>query len=372
MCKIIFGRIADYFQMIPKDKSKNGDGIVCREQKGFAKNINGCCEHSSKIAFLISHAIFNGRMLYVAALDCKDAFGSVSHQLLDVNLKALGIPISLKNLIMDSYNETKVRIWSTVTASRSIESKKGVKQGCPLRPLLLNICVDPLISHIRQAKEFGYNTSKLGTSTNEAYADDMILIADSEDHLQILNNRAKSFFDFANIKLNPSKCEVFKVNGSKEYRNIIIDGVKKEYVSDTFVKYLVVPIGSKRICKKKFIEAKVQKFFEELDKIEYCGLAINQVIRVIRCYIVNKLYYIFANMDVPKGVPQSIDKRVRNIINRFMKGQYLQKSFIRESARIGGFGVPCMEDEYAAHKIHHIANLMSTSDGRGIMDVTSK
>jgi hypothetical protein len=27
-----------------------------------------------------------------------------------------------------------------------------------------------------------------------------------------------------------------------------------------------------------------------------------------------------------------------------------------------------MEDEYEAYKIHHIANLMATSDGRGILD----
>jgi hypothetical protein len=27
-----------------------------------------------------------------------------------------------------------------------------------------------------------------------------------------------------------------------------------------------------------------------------------------------------------------------------------------------------MEDEYAAYKVHYIANLMSTTDGRGILD----
>jgi hypothetical protein len=35
--RIIFGRIADYIQSINKSKSKSGDGIVCKEQKGFIK-----------------------------------------------------------------------------------------------------------------------------------------------------------------------------------------------------------------------------------------------------------------------------------------------------------------------------------------------
>jgi hypothetical protein len=53
---------------------------------------------------------------------------------------------------------------------------------------------------------------------------------------------------------------------------------------------LGVPVGSRKISKNKFIEAKIEKVLEELDKAEFSGLAINQIIRIIRCYICNKLY----------------------------------------------------------------------------------
>jgi hypothetical protein len=49
--RIIFGRITDYCQMMNKRKRNDGDGIVCEEQKGFIKNINGCWEHSARINF---------------------------------------------------------------------------------------------------------------------------------------------------------------------------------------------------------------------------------------------------------------------------------------------------------------------------------
>jgi hypothetical protein len=301
MYRIIFGRIADYFQSILKLKGKDGDGIVCRQQKGFIKNINGCCEHGARINFLIRHAMEHGNQLFVAALDCKDAFGSVSHQLLDINLKALGIPTRLRNLIMDSYKDSQVRIWSNGSASRPIDIRKGVKQGCPLSPLLFNICVDPLLSFIRKFDEAGYSTSELGSTTIQAYADDMLLVANSAENLQILINRAKSFFDFANIKLNPAKCEVFRVNQRSKDQNIIIEGVEKEYVTDRFVKYLGIPLGSRKLCKTKFLESKIQKVLEELDKAEFSGLAINQIVRVVKSYILNKLYFLFANMYIPKG-----------------------------------------------------------------------
>jgi hypothetical protein len=40
----------------------------------------------------------------------------------------------------------------------------------------------------------GYRTSELGETIIQAYADDMILVPDSEQNLQTLINRAKNFF----------------------------------------------------------------------------------------------------------------------------------------------------------------------------------
>jgi hypothetical protein len=80
--RIIFGRIAEYFQSVHKKKTFDGNGLVSNEQKGFIKNINDCCEHSAKVIYLIADACARKKSLYLAALDCKDAFGSVSHQLL--------------------------------------------------------------------------------------------------------------------------------------------------------------------------------------------------------------------------------------------------------------------------------------------------
>jgi hypothetical protein len=92
------------------------------------------------------------------------------------------------------------------------------------------------------------------------------------------------------------------------------------------------------------VSIKIQKVLEELDKAEFSRLTINQIIRVIRCYILNKLYYVFANINLLKSALAEVDKKVRHIINNFVKGQYLQRSMINASVRNGGFVVPCMED----------------------------
>jgi hypothetical protein len=62
-----------------------------------------------------------------------------------------------------------------------------------------------------------------------------------------------------------------------------------------------------------------------------------------------------------------IDRRIRKLINNFLKGQSLQLSFIYGNTPNGGLGVPNMEDEYAAYKINHLANLFSTEEGKSIL-----
>jgi hypothetical protein len=100
----------------------------------------------------------NRKNLYIAALDYKDAFGSVWHQQLNIILNKLDVPTRLRKLIMDSYYKSQARIWSPGVASRPIDIHKRVNQECPLIPLLFNICVDPLKSCLPKEKDLGYQT----------------------------------------------------------------------------------------------------------------------------------------------------------------------------------------------------------------------
>jgi hypothetical protein len=148
----------------------------------------------------------------------------------------------------------------------------------------------------------------------------------------------------------------------------MIDEVKKSYVAkDEYIKYLGVPLRSRKISKKKFLEAKINKVYEELGKLEFSGLAFNQVFKTIRKFITNNMYYLFANMDVPDTVLNKLDSRIRRVINNFIGGQSIQKSFIYANVRNGGLGIPCMIDEYDAYKVNLFANLMSYEEDKKIL-----
>jgi hypothetical protein len=83
------------------------------------------------VNYLITDAAKHRRRLYLAALDCKDAFGSAFHQLMGINLEEIGVPKRLNKMIMDSYRNTQVRIYINDSTSEHIDIKKGIKQSCP-------------------------------------------------------------------------------------------------------------------------------------------------------------------------------------------------------------------------------------------------
>jgi hypothetical protein len=189
---------------------------------------------------------------------------------------------------MDSYQEAFVRIQNISGASNPINILKGAKPGCLLSSLLFGININPIFSHIKREGNhiYTYSTNEFSIKYIQAYADYVILISKSIKGLQSLVDDVDIFFTFLNIKLKSKKCKTFKIRSKKNEEIITIGGERKEFIQDIdFIKYLGVPLSSKRIDKKKFIGAEMQKFFYRLNKLGFLGLAINQVLRTIRRFL---------------------------------------------------------------------------------------
>jgi hypothetical protein len=130
---------------------------------------------------MIGHAIDKKRKLFIATLDCRDAFGSVSHIHMGNNLKRLQVPDHMTNCFFDSNKDSKVNLYNNKNCSRDITIRRGVKQGWPLSPLLFNIFIDPVFKFVKiyVGEEVGYKTEVLSKHYAQAYADDIELMDSS-------------------------------------------------------------------------------------------------------------------------------------------------------------------------------------------------
>ena len=183
-------------------------GILSPEQKS-ARPTEGCYEHTYILKSLVGQARRNKKKLALAWLDIRNAFGSVLHAVILTTLRYLGVPEELVSLIMNAYRGASTTIKLPDGSTRSIPIQAGVKQGCPLSPILFNLCIELILRRVKEAAanlksgqcdHYGTLISCL------AYADDLVLIARSKKALQTLLDAASDAANIVGFQFRPDKC----------------------------------------------------------------------------------------------------------------------------------------------------------------------
>ena len=96
------------------------------------------------------HGFRSGR----GTADCLfKAFDSVNHEALWEVLEARGIHPKLISLVKDLYKGNRVRVAGQGVQSEWFCIRTGMRQGCPLSPLLFNIFMDFLACQVIEACE---------------------------------------------------------------------------------------------------------------------------------------------------------------------------------------------------------------------------
>jgi hypothetical protein len=207
----------------------------------------------------------------------------------------IGIPQQLIDLIGDIYYKSSTRIMAKKSKPGEIRTKKGVKYGCPLSRLLFDLAIDPLLKDVEvmHAKE-GYRMQVVSENVStsiQAYADDILLFSESKEKMHQIRETVQMLGEYANIRLNPKKCQAFYLQEKNESRDfeqekINVYGEELTYVKiNEVIKYLGIPIGARKKPKMNFAEKNIEKFRKHLRRITLSGLKISQEINAIKIFI---------------------------------------------------------------------------------------
>ena len=169
--------------------------LISPNQIGFMKG-SGTPDHIFLLQTIIEKVVKKGKKrLYAAFIDFKKAYDTVNRDLLLKRLKSLGINgIFLRN-IAAMYTKTEYSVKLKTGRSKNIQSNLGLKQGCPLSPMLFNLYVDDI------AEVFDESCCPIELQNMKInhflYADDLVLISESSEGLQ---NSLDKVYQFANSK----------------------------------------------------------------------------------------------------------------------------------------------------------------------------
>lgn len=189
-----------YTHILNDRLKKIHDRFLSVNQGGF-RTAKSCHHKLVSYKSLIENAIRNKNKLHVVYVDLKKAYDNVPMNEVAHTLEAYGYNDTFVNAIRTLGTEIQSRVITAHGLTEPFDMNCGLRQGCPLSPLLFIIFLDPLLLQMNGA-EAGYTLKNGYKISNMAYADDLILIGISNDEAQELLNLGNDFFNAYQLEIN--------------------------------------------------------------------------------------------------------------------------------------------------------------------------
>ncbi|XP_067131913.1 uncharacterized protein [Centruroides vittatus] len=182
-------------------------------QKGFM-SYEGCLDHNFCLQTIIQDARRSRKECYLSWLDFANAFGSIPHSTIWSSLKWLGLHQDSIDLIQNLYDNYSTRIRTNAGYLQPITVNSGIRQGCPISPILFNLTLEVGIRMV-ESLDLGYTLHDHSFGIL-AYADDVVLVSSSQPGLKSQLDSLLQWADWASISLNAKKCACLSIL-SKEH-----------------------------------------------------------------------------------------------------------------------------------------------------------
>ncbi|KAK9306259.1 hypothetical protein QLX08_002989 [Tetragonisca angustula] len=156
-----------------------------------------------------------GGKLYAAFVDFRTAFDTVNRWKMKGKLKRMGISGRMLDMIKSIYRETTSEVITLKGRNRRFKTDRGVRQGCPLSPILFNMYIDLE----KEMKEGNLGGTVIGKTKVFAlkYADDVALVADDAMGLKEMLASLARFAAKEDLQINTDKTKimVFRKGGRR-------------------------------------------------------------------------------------------------------------------------------------------------------------
>lgn len=311
------------------NRLKKGIGeIISETQSAFIKG-RSIHSHIRLVLDMLDYNFLIPQTSLLLFLDFFKAFDTLEHSFLFRSLETFGFGPMFCKVISMFYNDIFSSVSLNVGSSPKIQIKRGIRQGCPVSPLLFNLAVELMSLFIKNFED-NIGIDILGrTFTISQFADDTLLFLKNKEVLPLVIEKISVFSKASGLTLNFKKCELMAIHNC----NLdVIEGipVKKE------IKYLGVMITNNVVNREHSnFNSKIESMKKSLNHWLSRDLSILGRILLTKTEGISKLIYLSqALYTAPRVI-----KSVNSILFKFIwknKTHYLRKFHMVKEYEHGG------------------------------------
>lgn len=312
-------------------------------QRGFIDS-DGCGENLLLLRALLAEARRTLKPLYLASLDLRKAFDTVSTPSIMAAASRLGFPPQLRAYLQTLYDSGTMTLTSGPEKTEVCPTR-GVRQGDPLSPYIFNSVVDEYLATLPEAVGFSVGEERTNAL---AFADDLVLVASTPQGLQLLLDQAENFFTPRGLTFGVSKCSTLSLVPSGRDKKMRVDnrvfrlgGVELPASGCTSSwRYLGVDYGSRG----PLVPARIGEMLaEHLLHLSKAPLKPQQRLHLLGQYLLPRFYHGLTFGRLSLGLLRQLDLMVRGAVRKWLHLPHdAPTAFFHASVPDGGLGIPSM------------------------------
>ena len=205
--------------------------IISMCQIGFRKLFR-TADHIYVLKTIINMKMTKGEKLYAAFIDFRKAYDTVNRDKMLQQLQKIGAGSKFIENIRSIYEKVQYAIKVKGKVMDPILSNLGLKQGCPLSPLLFNLYINDIAKYLDKDSKEPKIVLQGVEITHFLYADDLVIVSPTKKGLQEKLDNLSLFAKDKDLTINTKKSQVmiFNKSGRLLKDHFTIDGKELQIV----------------------------------------------------------------------------------------------------------------------------------------------
>nr|XP_061841396.1 uncharacterized protein LOC133622576 [Nerophis lumbriciformis] len=288
-------------------------------QKGGIPGVPGCLEHNGVVTQLIREAHESRGELAVLWLDLTNAYGSIPHKLVELALHRHHVPSKIKDLILDYYNNFRLRVTSGSITSDWHRLEKGIITGCTISVVLFALAMNMVVKSAEVECRGPLSRSGVRQPPIRAYMDDLTITTTSVPGSRWILQGLERLIGWARMSFKPAKSRSMVLKKGKVVNKFrfSISGTVIPSITEQPVKSL-----GKLFDSSLKDSAAIQKSTEELGgwltKVDKSGLPGRFKAWIYQHSILPRVLWPLLVYAVPVTTVESFERKISSFLRKWL------------------------------------------------------